>query len=526
MQKLVLAALAIALGLGFFFVAGQPFGKKENPTLSLAEPLCGQFNPSDIDFSVLNDIRDIIMQYSVFYAKNRPDQAQVLNRSLPVIFGTFGVPEEEIPAWAWDMVKEASRKGIEADFAVIQRIYERLRDDPEYQQLPAYNRLNSPTFARQFFDSAITGIVKRGLVDPFAAYMDPEAYQSGDDMVSGKYSGVGIRHDVRENKFIVTKVFPGEPAEKAGVRPGDELLAVDGKFVAGCSSRAFGMKVRGKPGTAVVLRVRRMNGGEEDIKIIRDTIRTPSVLSCPGVFLPQDRGKSDKDLAIDCPLLGKKGEQIKDIAYVKVKIFSAEMPKDLMAVLFGLDPKKYKGIIIDWRGNPGGSVRALGEALDYFFEDIVFKTTEYYNGAKEELRHERYNIAVDASLIVLVGPDPNETGPQNNSYSAAEAFAGIMQDLRRAGIIGEQRTGGKGTTNLEIPIRDGKSGALYLAIGLWYTPSGRSVQGEDLDGDGYEDTGGITPDIVVRWSDEDYAKRNQDATWDPILQRAIDEFAR
>ena len=137
---------------------------------------------------------------------------------------------------------------------------------------------------------------------------------------------------------------------------------------------------------------------------------------------------------------------------------------------------------------------------------------------------DRFDYAAEIPLIILVGRDPNNSqihGADNNSFSAAEAFSGAMQDYKRAIIIGEGRTGGKGSTSVFLPLDRGEKGALQITIGLWLTPNGRSVQGEDFDGDGYVDTGGLIPDILVKWTDEDYKQHNRNPAWDPVFFEAI-----
>ena len=332
-----------------------------------------------------------------------------------------------------------------------------------------------------------------------------------------------MRHDLKDGKFLISEVFPGQPAEKAGMRAGDEVLAVDGKSLQGCSSFAFTSAIRGRAGTTVMLTVKR----EEkilDIRITRDVISMGVIASCPGYAFPENRGKSDRTLKVYCPLRDEKGNEVSDILYIKFEEFTEVAIYDLETVLRQADLSRFRGIILDVRGNGGGRVDVLMKTLDYFFaDDRVFKYTDWADGSRTVYQYDRFDYATKIPMVLLVGPDPQSENPgaHNNSFSAAEGFAGTLQDYGRAILIGEGRTGGKGTTNQYFPLRGGKVGVLYLAIGLWKTPEGRTVQGEDLDGDGYEDTGGLMPDIVVQWTDEDYAAKNRDSLWDPVLFKAI-----
>ena len=519
-----LVVIAFGLGLVLVLAACVPFSGSNDkaPKPDGKNLLCVALPAEEIDFTVLNDIYDLVKQNSVF-RETADDPRTLLRGGITAVFQQLGVEESRIPSWVWDEIDAQVATG-QIDFTVLQRIFERLRDDPAYQKDPAYQDFRNPELAREFFRSAIDGVIRKGLKDPFASYIDAEGYRLGQTDISGQYQGVGLRHNLEDGHFKITEVFPGSPGEKAGLEAGDEIVAIDGKSLQGCSGFAFSAAVRGRAGTAVLFTIQHRDGTVEDMRVVRDVIQTSVISSCPGYNFSDGRGKSDRTVKVYCPLKDENGNTISDIIYIKFAEFNEVAMYDLAAVLRQADILHAKGLILDLRGNPGGSVAVLMQTLDYFFaDDRVFKTTDWADGSYTEYRYDRFDYATDIPMVVLVGRDPyaDSQGAHNNSYSAAEGFSGTVQDWGRATIIGESHTGGKGTTNQYFSLRNGKAGALYLAIGLWKTPQGRTVQGEDLDGDGYEDTGGIVPDIVVQWTDDDYAAQIRDSQWDPVLFQAI-----
>ena len=538
---LLVGAAALVVAFLVLFLVVQPFGSSGGVPVPEDGRLCRELPPEEIDFTILNEIYQIAKVNSVKFKDIEDDAGVLLREGITAVFDKLGVPPVDIPPFVWDEI-DAELAKKDPDFTVIQRIFERLRDDPAFRDNPAFEDFQNPALAREFFRTAIDGVIVRGLKDPFAHYTDPEALRLGASDLSGQYQGVGMSHKLEGGHFYIEEVFPGQPAEQAGMRTGDEELAVDGKTLEGCSSQAFTQAVRGREGTTVVLSVKRGDGSVEDVAIKRGVISIAVISSCPGYPWPDNRGKSDRGL-LDCPLRDEHGERVDDILYIKFEIFNEVAADDLAAVLRSADLSQFRGIILDLRANPGGRVDILMRTLDYFFKDrVLFKTTdfsrrEFVGGLgivdvretdeglwRAFYAYDRFDYAPDIPLVILVGPDPNSTtrkGVENNSFSAAEGFIGAMQDHGRAVVIGEGRTGGKGTTVIGFPLRDGKAGEVTIAIGLWHTPAGRTPQGEDIDGDGHEDTGGLMPDIVVSWTDEDYRAFNNDRSWDPVMHTAI-----
>jgi len=514
--KFFVAVLAVVLVGVVGFSAYKNSGLSSDGSDSSA--LCPQATPPEVDFTVLNDVYTVFRQQSVYQSKvAKPDI--LLRGALKTIFGFVGVNEKSIPDWATDMVDQQIAAG-QVDFGVIQKVYERMVQDP------AYSVLQNPQRRQDLFESAVNGIIK-AIGDPFASYYNADLYNSGASDSSGKYEGIGVSTRDENNETIIATVFAGSPAEKAGLKSGDVLTKVDGKSIEGCSRFQLTQKIRGEAGTTVVITVRHMNGAVENMPVVRGQIRQNVVSSCPGSSLPDGRGNSTVDLPFDCPLIDRDGNFVQGVLYIKMNEFSEQVPRDFAAILQGVPRQNYaRGIIIDLRGNGGGLVQATLEVIDYFLPGgATVLIQEDKNGNETQLTYQNYDLAIDVPIVVLVGRDPqNRPGSNDNSYSASEVFAGSLRDNGRAVIIGESATGGKGTVNMTYPLRNGKYGALYIAIGLWKTPNGDFIERIDTDGDGYKETGGLMPDILVTWSDDDYATFAHNTQWDPVLFRALDEL--
>ena len=518
-RKLVVVALIIVVGVGAVGLSvygGWNNGVPSDPSAS--DVLCPQATPPEVDFTVLNDVYTLFRQESVYQSQvSKPDV--LLKGALKTIFGFVGVNEKNIPDWANQMVDQQIASG-QVDFSVIQKVYERMAQDP------AYSVLQNPQRRQDLFESAVNGIIK-AIGDPFASYYNADVYRSGASDSTGKYEGIGVSTRDENNETIITTVFAGSPAEKAGLKSGDVITKVDGKSIEGCSRTQLTQKIRGEAGTTVVITVRRLSGTVEDVPVVRGQIRQNVVSSCPGASLPDGRGNSTKDLPFDCPLVDKDGNFVQGVLYIKMNEFTEQVPRDFAAILQGVPRQNYaRGIIIDLRGNPGGLVQATLETIDYFLPaGTTVLLQEDKSGVEVPITYQNYDLAIDVPVVVLVGRDPqNRQGAADNSYSASEVFSGSLRDNGRAVIIGESATGGKGTVNRTYPLRNGKYGALYIAIGLWKTPNGDFIERIDTDGDGYKETGGLMPDILVTWTDEDYATFAHNPEWDPVLYRAIDEL--
>ncbi|MFQ5826100.1 MAG: S41 family peptidase [Dehalococcoidia bacterium] len=311
---------------------------------------------------------------------------------------------------------------------------------------------------------AIRGLLE-ALDDPYTAYMDPDTYKMENTGIRGRFQGIGAHVNMKEDQLEVIAPIPGTPAERAGIRPGDRILEVNGEPTKGMSLREAVLKIRGPEGTPVALLV--LHKGEETpvtITIVRAEINVASVRS----------------------------ELKEDIAEIQILYFSLRTHQEIRAVLNDLPRQGVKGILLDLRNNPGGVLQAVVEVADEFLEEGIILYQLDNKGEKKTWVAQKGGLATGLPLAVLVN---------GNSASGSEVLAGAFQD-RDIPIFGTQ-TYGKGSVNVLYPLEDGA--ALYLTTARWLTPKGRRIEGE-----------GLTPNIVVERTDEDVAQGN-----DPQLDRAL-----
>lgn len=311
-------------------------------------------------------------------------------------------------------------------------------------------------------DGAIRGLIE-SLGDPHTIYIPPEDYALGIDIFSGSFEGIGAQVDLDPvtGEIVIVAPFRDSPAEKAGILPGDAILAVDGESTAGWTVADAVQRIRGPQGTPVTLTVRHTNGEVEDITITRGTIVIPTVFTRP---------VEDED-----------GSIVPDLAYLEIQQFTEETISDLSTELRRITDEGYRGIILDLRRNPGGGVDATVRVADMFLDEGVILTQIDRQGRETVYEATPGGEAVDIPLAVLIGP---------GSASGAEVLAGALRDNGRAVLIGE-KTFGKGSVNHLRELSDG--GALYVTIARWLTPSGEQIEGV-----------GLSPDITVATTDEEF----------------------
>jgi len=285
------------------------------------------------------------------------------------------------------------------------------------------------------------------LNDSHSAYLDQQAYNDFLNQLMGSYEGIGISFVQDDGKLIISRVYLGTPAEKAGLKSGDVILEVNGLSTSGMTSDEFSALVMGAAGTKVSLKILRQNSGETVVvEITREKIQYP------------------------CSYF----EMIGDIAYIDIMSFGASLNDELGIVLRQLSTNGAKGIIIDLRNNPGGFVYSAVDAVSRFVKDGVVLTELNSDGTEKVHKTTSQKETTDLPVVVLVN---------RNSASASEVFSGALQDHGRAVIAGEV-TYGKGSVNQLFRLPDGS--AIYLTIARWMTPSGKLIEGN-----------GVTPDIKL-----------------------------
>lgn len=302
-------------------------------------------------------------------------------------------------------------------------------------------------------DEMMTGSLKgifESLDDPYSVYMTKEEFDDFMDQTEGSYGGIGVIVTPGDDNLI-TVVSPIEdtPGEKAGIKPDDKIVKVNGKeFTADKMSDAIKV-MKGKPGTDVVVTILRRNKDNNpsymDITITRAEIRLKTV----------------------------KSEMLEDkIGYLRITSFDQQTYADFKTHLNGLEKKGMKGLIIDLRNNPGGLLDQCAEIADELMGKSVIVYTETKDKERQYLNSDKGKI--DVPLVILVN---------GGSASASEILAGAIKDTNSGVLIGTQ-TFGKGIVQRIKQMNDGSG--FKFTVSEYFTPSGVNIHGV-----------GIEPNIVI-----------------------------
>lgn len=303
---------------------------------------------------------------------------------------------------------------------------------------------------KKLIESAINGMLSS--LDPHSSYLDEKSFRYMTEQTKGKFGGLGIEVTMEGGFVKVVSPIDGNPAQKAGIKPGDYITAIDGQQVMGMTLDEAVNKMRGKLGTKVKLTIRRPNEKPFDVTIKRDEIKIQSV---------KDDIKSD------------------DVIYVRISSFNEEVDKMVEKSIKNAQKKlknKAKGLVLDLRNNPGGLLDQAIAVSDLFLEKGEIVSTRS--------RNEEDNIKYSAKAGDVLKGLPVVVLINDGSASASEIVAGALQDHKRAVILGE-KSFGKGSVQTLIPLAN--YGAMRLTTARYYTPSGRSIQAK-----------GIEPDVVVK----------------------------
>ena len=329
--------------------------------------------------------------------------------------------------------------------------------------------VNKPINDIDLFYGAISGMVY-ALNDPYSLFFPPKAAEEFTKDLSGELEGIGAEIGIKNNQLLIVAPLADSPAEKAGLRPGDKIMAVDKESTFGMGVNEAVGKIRGQAGTEVVLTISR-NGGStktQDIKIIRAKINVPSVTF---------EWKSGK------------------VAYLKILQFNDDTQSLFNRYVKQIKNNEAKSLILDLRSNPGGYLEAAVVIASEWLKDGEVVVSEKSNDVliKQHEADGSHRLA-DVPTVILVN---------SGSASASEIVSGALQDYGKAIIIGE-RTFGKGSVQDFETFMDGS--ALKLTVAEWYTPDGRNIN-----------QGGILPDVEFK---EDWD--NEDVGEDTMIDKAVE----
>ena len=309
--------------------------------------------------------------------------------------------------------------------------------------------VNAPN-TTALIDGAIDGMVA-SLDDPHSVYMPPSMFKELRQHTEGSFGGIGVTMGFKDNVVRIISVLEGTPGETAGLRAGDEILAVDGTPTSALQNEEVALRIRGEAGTQVVLRILR-DGTEQDYTITRDVIQVPSV----------------RGVMVEGTTIG----------YIRIGSFAEHTGDEFTSEMNRLAGSGMTALIIDLRANPGGLITSCVAVAEQVVPAGTIVSVIDRDGGEEVYRSSL--AARKYPIVVLI---------DENSASASEILAGALQDTGAGTIIGTTSYG-KGSVQAVLPLfpEDG----LKLTIAKYVTPNGRSIDGT-----------GITPDIVIERSPSD-----------------------
>ncbi|MFY9457453.1 MAG: S41 family peptidase [Candidatus Spechtbacterales bacterium] len=473
--------------------------------------LCPPDKIEDVDFRVLNtDSRPALEQgymYKRLLNLKGDDESRIARDVATAFLNTLNVPLSNVPEWFIELregaIAEAVHNGQPVDYDFLNKAFAKFLEDPKYSQYA------DPEQKFKLFVAVNNGLIK-AVGDPFASYIAPVEVKLGAADSSGTFYGIGAGiARSQNNEWELGNIGKGGPAEKAGLKPHDIILKVNGKSAEGCTVQKLILNVRGPKGSKVNLTVGR-NKQELDFTIVRDLIKFELVESWPAFEWPDGRGSTNKTLAHQFPLRARSGEEVPSIAYIKIHSFETQAGIDFYYILRQMPWERISGLIIDLRNNPGGSLAVIEAMTGYFLPPQAYiLLREEAGGQRKVSRNVPTKVCFsDADLCLepnLVPKDlPIVVLINNNSFSGSEVMGGALQDHKRATLVGE-RSGGKGTVNQYFTLRNGEYGVLYLAIEIWRTPKGRLI--EPLH---ETKEGGLVPDVIIEQPLKGFAPDNDE----------------
>jgi carboxyl-terminal processing protease len=316
---------------------------------------------------------------------------------------------------------------------------------------------------------AIQGMTS-SLGDPYTDFFDPSHAQRFQQDLSGSFEGIGVEIGIKKDTLTVVAPLAGTPGEKAGLKPGDLILKIDGKDAYGMTTDEAVSLIRGKKGTIVTLNMARDSWPTaKDIKITRDTIIVPTM---------------------------KWEIKNGNIAYIKLNEFGETLPLDFQTSALEILQSPAKKIVLDLRGNPGGYLEVAQNVAGWLLKQGQTVTIEDFGKGKAQQIYKAQGNAdlVNYPIVVLI---------DEGSASASEILAGALRDNRNVKLIGA-KSFGKGSVQEVIDLRGGSF--LKITIAKWLTPKGNSISEVGLD-----------PDVKVEITDADISAKK-----DPQLDKALE----
>ncbi len=318
-------------------------------------------------------------------------------------------------------------------------------------------------------EGAIDGMLNK--VDRYSYFMSASEYEEMQQEYEGHYGGIGIVITMRDNKLTIVSPIKNTPGEKAGLRAGDIITAIDGKETAEMSQIKAVDMMRGEEGTEVTITIDRGDEDSFDVEIIRKDIEVPYV---------ETEMKTE------------------DVGYISLAQFIEDVGKDVEKAVADLKEQGARGIILDLRNNPGGLLNEAVNVASVFLDEGVVVSVRQKDETERVLEvNESISSDTQIPLIILTN---------KGSASASEIVAGAVQDYDRGKLIGTT-TFGKGVVQSVVPLQDGS--AVSLTTARYYTPDGNYIHEK-----------GIEPDTEIGLD----LKAAQEDGSDNQLDKAVEEM--
>ena len=316
-------------------------------------------------------------------------------------------------------------------------------------------------------------------LDTYSTYLTGDQLDDVYSQIEGNFVGLGIELKADQGSLLIADVITKGPAEAAGIRPGDRIIAVDGVSTQDVSTDRAADMLKGEQGSTVNVTVVSPDTNPRLVTVRRERVDVPSV----------------EDVKVIDAAAG--------VGYFRISSFQKTTSRDVDSALWKLHRDGMRSLVIDVRGNPGGLLTEAVEVADRFIFDGTIVAT-HGRSARENYDYKAHRVGTwRVPLVVLIDSD---------SASASEIFAGAIRDHRRGRVVGI-RTYGKGSVQGIFPLRSIKAG-VRLTTAKFYSPSGRAISQQ-----------GVEPDVIVQTvakpADAAFVEADQDN--DPVLRAGIRE---
>ena len=360
-------------------------------------------------------------------------------------------------------------EGVPEELAVVWQVWSML----------AAEHVDRGTFDPEIFTEASIRGMLVALGDPHTNYVGPDVFGIENQDIRGRFEGIGAHVSMNaDGRLLVVAPIAGSPAEKAGIRPGDLILEVDGQSIEGISLIEAVSKIRGPRGSVVSLLVQHVGSVE---KVVIEVER--GVIPLQSVVVRSEPGQR--------------------VAHIRLTNFYEATMDDLSQAIRESIDTGSEGIVLDVRDNPGGLLSSVIDVTSLFLDDgLILYEVDGDGNRKDWLDRENDDLLETVPMVILAN---------QFSASASEILVGALQDHGRATVIG-RTTFGKGSVNILRQLDNG--GGLFLTFARWYTPDGRVI-----------DRNGLEPDFEVRHGDAQQEDIRQLEKAIEILEAELDASA-